>query len=148
MIAPEIDCRELFQNLRACDDPAIILSIEGKLRLKGRTHDALLVGANPLPSSGFDFNSWHPPAGVLAQYLPENEHDHAEWDWSEGQWFRCRKCQRICVYHSVQSFDGYPCGHYDGDGHLGQLNRDVIEALWADALNTVSVKPQCWTVYS
>jgi hypothetical protein len=105
--------------LRAAGNPEIS-PIEDKLRWLGdRAHDVLLVGADPLPDSD---SSWHPPAGVLGQSLhdfddPTSE-DIAGWSWDEGQWFRCRMCQRICVFNTIMSFTGYPCGHYDGDGHM------------------------------
>jgi hypothetical protein len=82
--------------------------------------DTLLVGAGPFLS-----RSRH-SAGIMSDsgFVPS---------WDEGLWFRCRECQRICVYHSTMSYEGRPCGHYDGDHHIGSLDDDVISTLWDDA---------------
>ena len=57
--------------------------------------------------------------------------------WGTGLWFTCRECGGISVFHHEQLYSGRPCGHYDGDHHLGQIDTDLIERHWARACNDV-----------
>jgi hypothetical protein len=105
-------------------------------------HDVLILGVDPLPSIGYDDHN-HPPAGLLGEYFSAD--DVADepgiagpgWDFDPGNWFRCRRCGEIGVYHSVQTFTGRPCGHYDGDGYLGSVDSRILQRYWASATNLV-----------
>lgn len=99
--------------------------------LEGRwDHDILIVGTRPyIPALG----GWERGAGLLG----ERACDISEWAWDVGSWFRCRECGNHGIFHNTMSFTGRPCGHYDGDGHLGQPHADLLETMWAIANNAV-----------
>lgn len=108
-------------------------------------YDLLIVGADPLPPWT---NSWgphgaeddtpsgysdvgFPPAGLLGEY------DGEGWDFDTANWLRCRTCNKTAVIHDSLTWMSRPCGHYDGDQHLGTLSISSIESLWATASNDV-----------
>lgn len=121
-------------------------------------HDILIVGASPYWVSQDGMESDH-VAGMLGEFHsffvrehgagyydaadaamlraenPDSEVFH--WDWDLGRWFACRVCGYVNVFHSVGSFAGRPCGHYDGNGHLGTPPIAVMKSMWADACNDV-----------
>lgn len=96
------------------------------------TGDVLVVGMSPLaPGMGNAEGGYRQVAGWLG------EANDADWAWDAGMWFTCRRCGGHGVFHDVMSFDGRPCGCYDGDGHLGILEAETIRAHWVDACNQV-----------
>jgi hypothetical protein len=58
-------------------------------------------------------------------------------DYTTGCWFIYGKCEAICVYHQSQKWSGCPCGHYNGDGYLGDIGTGELRSKWADACNAV-----------
>ncbi len=103
--------------------------------------DVLIVGAHPLRAPSVDADFGFPAAGRLGEYHPQmtdalGEVHPASFSWSEGAWIECRKCHGVSVFHTLMSFEGRPCGHYDGDGHLGEPPVAAMERLWKIAGNT------------
>lgn len=60
-------------------------------------------------------------------------------DWGSGPdwagWARCLECRRVGVFHSAGSFRLLPCGHSDGNNHLGDLEDGWLDVLWRRAGN-------------
>ena len=50
-------------------------------------------------------------------------------------WFRCVRCGEIGICSDTNSYRGRPCGHYDGDDHLGPIGTGVLQRYWANATN-------------
>lgn len=61
----------------------------------------------------------------------------AGWSFEVGRWITCTCCHRNAVFHEELSYTSRPCGHYDGDGHLGYLPKLDITEAWAAACNDV-----------
>jgi hypothetical protein len=103
--------------------------------LKNRwEHDFLIVGFNPIAQ-------WQSPAwedGLCAGLLSDKA-----WgsEVDDGIWFRCKECGGVGVYHSTGHYGGRPCGHSDGDHHLGHLDEDFIRDGWARATNVTQWRP-------
>lgn len=58
-----------------------------------------------------------------------------------ARWAQCRQCGLLGIYHEEGSYLLRPCGHHDGDHHLGPVReRDLFE-LWAVAGNAVQWRP-------
>jgi hypothetical protein len=98
-------------------------------------HDVMIVGANPFVTGGFG-NSSYVAAGWLGevQFWPGEQPVRS---WEAADWFKCGECDRISVYHTIMCFYGRPCGHYDGDHHLGTPPIKIMRSMWADACNEV-----------
>lgn len=96
--------------------------------------DVLIVGASPFPlmPGGFNNEPDYTPAGVLGEH-----HDSGILCWSSGNWIVCRNCNRVSVFHSLNSFQGRPCGCYDGDHFLGHPPIEAIRTAWNRATNDV-----------
>lgn len=61
-------------------------------------------------------------------------------------WIECRgnhpgRCGEVAVYNSLDSFQAIPCGHYDGDGHLGYPPLGYMREMWSQARNKTQWKP-------
>ena len=97
--------------------------------------DALIVGATPFIKGRFG-NAAHDAAGWLGEAQEANDGSFTR-SWDAAEWFRCMECNTINVFHSLMSFNGRPCGHYDGDHHLGAAPIGFMEGQWADACNEV-----------
>lgn len=125
-------------------------------------HDVLVVGVNPvadIPTTGIG----DVQAGWLGEIdpgcpsdcdVPHECRDSPTFAWGSGEWFQCKgypygnwpnktpiACGRIGIYHSVQGFTGRPCGHYDGDHHLGTVDPWELDRLWNHAGSTTQWKP-------
>jgi hypothetical protein len=116
-------------------------------KVKRADREALIVGASPLLK-----DHWGDAvlAGCLLQ-LREYEDVVEEWDGlnpprdkvalvrdfydGPAEWFRCHVCHQVNVFHVDGSWDGYPCDHYEGNAHLGQISYDEIARFWAAARN-------------
>jgi hypothetical protein len=103
-----------------------------------RLLDILAVGVTPLLGPG----EMGIAAGSMLQWIePDSDDDDVVNGFSprvaEAGWYRCGKadCGQIGVVHTLGSWRGYPCGHYDGNGYLGDLPRDELERRWARARN-------------
>ncbi|MGU3500873.1 hypothetical protein [Mycobacterium sp. C31M] len=98
-------------------------------------HDFLLVGYSPFPSFDDVMSGENIPViGLLS--------DENGWsDVGPGHWFRCQECNTIGVFHGEGSYRGRPCGHWDGDHHLGSVNVDFIREGWAHACNVTKWRP-------
>ncbi len=121
-----------------------------ELGLRGHWHrDVLILGVNPLPG-GLDGTSAadadHPPAGLLGEFRYDwatgwNDSEEfgtkSGWSWDTGVWFTCKQCGGVCVYQTIQSWKGRPCGHYDGDHLLGPISTSLLDQHWARACNEV-----------
>ncbi len=90
--------------------------------------DILIVGVDPLPA----IESFSTTAGLLGEHRFDGTRDFAP-----GAWFTCRACGATGIFHTVGSYHGRPCGHYDGDGLLGPASRSRIKSAWAQATNRV-----------
>lgn len=117
------------------------------------THDILIVGVTPLPKIGdsFGWGTSHAAAGLLGEHLPRTMpplsrseamarlgyRETAGWSFEVGRWITCTCCHRNAVFHEELSYTSRPCGHYDGDGHLGYLPKRNITEAWAAACNDV-----------
>lgn len=100
-------------------------------------HDILIVGASPFPDQmGCAWDQ--PVAGWLGQYDEYwNDGPDPAWGWDAAQWMTCLNCKKTSVFHSTHTFNGRPCGCYDGDHYLGSPNMRLLESFWADACNDV-----------
>jgi hypothetical protein len=104
-------------------------------------HDILILGADPLPRLDTNIRDWWPStAGLLGQYFSAEDVIDMDmepgWDFDLAYWFTCPHCRRTNVLHSVQSFHGRPCGHYDG-GYFPRIDLRTIRQHWAEACNDV-----------
>lgn len=101
------------------------------------THDILIVGASPIIRSQFGDMS----AGFLGENQSEIHQESAgkpsAWTFNSAMWAYCRHCGETGVYHEVQTYAIRPCGHYDGDGYLGDPDGRMLRRLWAEASNEV-----------
>lgn len=92
-------------------------------------HDVLVVGVSALPP----LDHWAPSAGWLGQVddWPTGDDFSGPANrglaWDLALWHRCGACGAVAVHHAVQSYTGRPCGHGDGDHHLGQIDPTEIE---------------------
>lgn len=105
-------------------------------------HQVAVFGIFPFLNIG----EYEPSPGVSAYSagyrLVDNDNDGCCSDslgWADIQplqWITCRglpynphniKCDQVAVHHSYQAWTAVPCGHYDGDGHLGPVN---LRDLW------------------
>lgn len=101
--------------------------------------DVLLLGATPLPhllTNRYGWDDDKPCAGVLAEYHPAQTGSQwatvpAQWHTADARWITCRMCNAPAVIHAELSYRARPCGHYDGDGHLGALRSRRLEDWWA-----------------
>lgn len=113
--------------------------------------DILILGASPTPYLEDHWRRSSPCAGLLWQdtlieWGKEPTHwrgcvypsspwigNHSEGSWHTASWFRCLDCSSISLVHELQSFDGYPCGCYDGDHHLGSIPASLLKEYWNKA---------------
>jgi hypothetical protein len=104
-----------------------------------RLHDILAVGVTPLLE--LEPEMMDVGAGLLLQW--DRFGERFTPDIAEADWYRCGRadCGQIGVIHALGSWRGYPCGHYDGDGYLGDLPRDELERRWAHARNQTQWQP-------
>ena len=104
-------------------------------------HDVLILGMSPLPTqldgTAAADATFHPPAG----WLGELSDDCSGWSWDTGVWFSCKECGEVGVYQQMQSWEGRPCGHYDGDHLLGRINPSLLDDHWAFACNETQWNP-------
>ena len=103
-----------------------------KIEKSGWDKEALIVGATLFGIKQFD----NLAIGMLGERFPET----GELVWGHGLLFRCVACERISVYHEVQSWRCRRCGVGDGDGHLGCEPYSSLEQCWANAKNKVQWK--------
>lgn len=85
-------------------------------------------------------------AGWLGEYSPGYEggdeiEARGSLTWGTGQWALCRVCRHIGVYHDHMSYALRPCGHYDGDHHIGWADESILRHAWAGATNRSQWKP-------
>lgn len=104
-------------------------------------HDLLIVGASPFPDLR---SSWFgiPNAGLIGQQT-----GGSDWVWAAGGWIECRfcptttrrseSCGQTAIMHTEQWYVATPCGHYDGDQHIGHVNERLLQQQWAAACNDV-----------
>lgn len=131
-------------------------------------HDILIVGVSPIPLIGS--SNGRPPAGWMGEFVNGEEPFFAwgsgEWHschpdqyhiLEDGEWratwmetpedhlcsTRChtQPCGRIAVHHGWSYFASRPCGHHDGDLHLGGIDTEGLRDLWAQAGNQVQWRP-------
>lgn len=97
--------------------------------------DILVVGASPVALRG---NHGYLAPGLLGESMRDPQ-DNIVWEWARAQWFNCTLCtsSEINIFHDVQSYSGRPCGHYDGDHHLGPVVEPELERMWKRACNEV-----------
>jgi hypothetical protein len=101
-------------------------------------HDILIVGASALPWSQ-DPDNFNPYAGVLGEpWLG----DHHGWLWGEARWAECIVCKKPAVYHNDSAWTCRPCGHSDGDHHLGNIRHAELQRGWREAGNQVQWQPK------
>lgn len=123
-----------------------------EVAVKGHwAHDILILGADPLSSLPNLEGEYHwPPAGLLGEYRPGADGENFDvnfdepepgWGVAVGHWFFCDKCGEVGIFHSLFSFHGRPCGHYDGDRYRGFIAPGIIQHCWAEATNAVRWKP-------
>jgi hypothetical protein len=122
-------------------------------------HDVLIVGADPLPQ--LDYCARFFPGGWLGEFghscgtvVDDGKHwtwlDSGKdacwcgkplrepwWAFGSALWFTCTACNAVGVHHMMQCWNGRPCGHRDGGGYLGLIDKEWIRAAWADASNAV-----------
>ena len=113
-----------------------VLSLEelrgftSKIEKSGWDKEALIVGAGPLESSNWSATV----LGLLGEVNGEPPLKPGSWWWEEGLFMKCRECGRLSFYHSQGGYDSRICGHYDGDGFLGDGNEE-FRVAWAKAKN-------------
>jgi hypothetical protein len=95
------------------------------------THDVLILGASPM-SPIASAHAGRDTAGLLGE--PSGD---TEWDYGPACWFMCATCCTVGVFHDYLSFQGRPCGCYQGTSHLGATPHRVIESAWRAAGNDV-----------
>jgi hypothetical protein len=118
-------------------------------------HDVLILGLSARPGlldgAAAADSEFHVPAGVLGEFREDwaagwNDSEElgakSGWSWDTGVWFTCSECGRICVYQQNQSWNGRPCGHYDGDRLLGRISTSVLDQHWSRACNEVQWHPK------
>ena len=97
--------------------------------------DVLILGASPFPK----FTSWCTPAGLLGEwdacYGSKASNDGGGTSWALAEWHDCLYCGAVAVTHEEQSFACRPCGHYDGDGYLGEPDDRLLNKSWSEACN-------------
>ncbi len=108
-----------------------------KIDASGLAHDVLIVGVSPFLAApgvryGGEAAGW---LGERSGFHNADPGDESAWDY--GEWIQCEYCRTINVVHAIQSFHGRPCGHYDGDGYLGEPPWEVMRARWDEASNEV-----------
>lgn len=112
--------------------------------------DILIVGVSPL---FLPLESGLPVAGLLGEAVTSrriagvdgngqtvlSQSTETTWEFGSGLWFACHSCggQAIRVHHTHMSFAGRPCGHYEGDHHIGWIPQREIERYWKRACNEV-----------
>lgn len=105
-------------------------------------HDVLIVGVNALADipPGVD----GPTAGWLGEAYWQVPDDGGGdyFDWDAGIWHVCRPCGVYAVHHATNSYMSRPCGHYDGDHHLGPADPYAIDRLWNHAGTVTQWKPR------
>jgi len=97
----------------------------GKIETSGWQQEALVLGACLLESA----ESCHSVLGLLGERTSDEK-----WWWEKGETMRCQECQRLSFFHSMGWYGSRVCGHYDGDGLLGDGN-EAFKKAWAEAKN-------------
>lgn len=111
------------------------------------SNDVLIVGATPFPDIAHDDDlSAYGVLGLLGEtidpaYVDEGD-DPGPWWWSTACWHLCTAphCGRHSFHHDLACYQSRLCGHYDGDGYLGEPS-GVLEA-WRAAGETVRWCPR------
>lgn len=133
--------RPLFIEVGPCITEADYREKAVKPNASRLAHDILVVGVSPLAAGrGMgDFNDGHPKAGWLGESTAEGwlTEPPLSFDWGWGQWFQCLQCRQVNIMHEVHSYQGRPCGHHEGDGHLGLVDPGELDYLWQEAGNDV-----------
>lgn len=134
-VKPASSVRELMDEV-----PKIRAALEWEWK-----NDFMLVGATPFLPGG----SWWGDDCVVGlmkdgDWFPD---DWGDDTWAEACWATCLSCReqgKVCerVFHSVHSFACRPCGHHEGDHHLGDPWIELLEDRWASARNLTQWRPQ------
>lgn len=83
--------------------------------------DILLVGSSPLDP----FIVGGGGIGMLRE----------RGDWACAPWHLCYECGEASFHHMTQSYEGRPCGHYDGDQLIHEPPLYAIKSYWNRACN-------------
>lgn len=99
-------------------------------------HDILVVGVDPLPPL-LTAPLWmnRQAMGLLGQNVAGD--GAPDWDFKPGLWITCERCNSPAIFHPEHDFTAAPCGHHDGDGHLGRADFSLIKKAWDAATNDV-----------
>lgn len=113
-------------------------------------HDVMLVGGTPfladihdtvaglMRDNGRPYNPWD-TRGTGRLDVPDT-YRHPT-DWAPAVWMTCRLCRSTGWHHETASWHCRPCGHGDGDRHIGPVDRRLVAGLWADARETTRWAP-------
>lgn len=102
-------------------------------------NDILIVGLTPISALGADYGwSDRPSPGLLGErWKWDGEGENAQWIFDCARWMRCLNCRQVAVFHDLQTYVGRPCGCYQGDHYLGQIESTMLGLLWNHAGNDV-----------
>lgn len=131
---------EVKPAITQTDLEAAVPKAESGLRAHWR-RDVLVVGASPILTGPRIGNSSGITAGWLGEFLtvPECVDLPSDgWVWDAADWFNCGRCGSTSVYHTLMTFNGRPCGCYEGDHYLHTWGIErKIAVAWSDACNDV-----------
>lgn len=96
------------------------------------TRDILIVGVTPTARLDGELSP-----GLLGEAWTEQLDAPCEWIWDPAAWIICGLCDATAIHHTVQSYAGRPCSHYDGDHYIWPLPEQPLAAAWAIATNNV-----------
>jgi hypothetical protein len=91
-----------------------------KIEMSGWEHEALVLGATPMLGES---ETWAPTNvfGLLAERSIDGV-----WAWGEAVPFRCGFCDRPSLLHNVMSWRCRTSGCYEGDGHIGGFDVEIL----------------------
>jgi hypothetical protein len=108
--------------------------------------DIIILGVSPEiqdKQRNDGWESWqNQVAGLMAEdSFPDQAALSDRYAIGIGRWFMCGMCEKINILHSMMSYDGRPCGHWMGRGHVGALSPLLIHAPWREAHNETQWNP-------
>lgn len=95
----------------------------------------VLVGASPT-SDGAQSDMWVPHTWLYAGFYVMGP---ANWYSAPSPiaWTRCGEdsCNRLAWFNTEDEYRSLPCGHWDGDHYLREVQASEIQVMWAAACN-------------
>lgn len=90
------------------------------------TGDILIIGIDPVVTAIDNWTTWgidgYPAAGLMDEG-PDGCLD-------AGLWATCRRCDQPAIFHSIGSYKCRPCGHYEGDHLIGEIEPSDLLNRW------------------